>query len=234
MNIINVKRVVKNYREGQRVLRILSDVSLTIGRGEFCALTGPSGSGKTTLMNMIGLLDRPSDGKILINGTDTTVLNADAASKLRSRVIGFVFQSFHLLAHYTALDNVALPLVYAGVGKKERRERAESLLFDVGLADRMYHRPGELSGGQRQRIAIARALVGTPSLLLADEPTGNLDSRAANDIMSMLLHLNETLGLSVIIVTHDPLIAGQCSRKITMRDGRILDDEASERFGMKN
>lgn len=234
MNIINVKRVVKNYREGQRVLRVLNDVSLTIGRGEFCALTGPSGSGKTTLMNMIGLLDRPSDGKILINGSDTTVLNADAASKLRSRVIGFVFQSFHLLAHYTALDNVALPLVYAGVGKKERRERAESFLSDVGLADRMYHRPGELSGGQRQRVAIARALVGNPSLLLADEPTGNLDSRAANDIMSMLLHLNETLGLSVIIVTHDPLMVGQCSRKITMRDGRILDDEASERFGMKN
>lgn len=233
MESIIVKSVFKNYHEGRRVLCVLNDVSLTIRRGEFCALTGSSGSGKTTLMNMIGLLDRPSDGKILINGTDTTVLSADAASKLRSSSIGFVFQSFHLLAQYTALDNVALPLVYTGVRKKERQERAECLLCDVGLANRMYHRPSELSGGQRQRVAIARALVGNPSLLLADEPTGNLDSSAANDIMSMLLNLNKTLGLSVIIVTHDPLVAGQCSRKITMHDGRILDDEASERFDMK-
>ncbi|OSQ48270.1 ABC transporter ATP-binding protein [Thalassospira alkalitolerans] len=234
MDILNVIRVFKQYHEEGRILRVLKDVSLSVGHGEFCALTGVSGSGKTTLMNLIGLLDRPSDGKILINGTDTSVLNANATSEIRSKTIGFVFQSFHLLPHYTALDNVALPLVYAGVGKRQRRRRAERLLFEVGLADRMHHHPGELSGGQCQRVAIARALVGKPSLLLADEPTGNLDSRAAGDVMSMLLRLNSALGLSVIIVTHDLAIAGKCSRRIVMRDGTVCNDESCEYRDMKS
>ncbi len=206
---------------------VLQNVSLSVDSGGFCALTGPSGSGKTTLMNLIGLLDRPTDGNIEIGGTAVEHLTVDQTAELRNRVIGFVFQSFHLLTRYTALENVALPLLYRGVSKVERRNMAITALHKVGLADRMTHRPEELSGGQRQRVAIARALVGDPALLLADEPTGNLDSRTADEVFSLFLKLNVEHGLTVIIVTHDPTIAARCPRRVVMRDGQIVDDDSS-------
>ncbi|MCJ2126314.1 ABC transporter ATP-binding protein [Methylobacterium sp. J-077] len=185
---------------------------------------GASGSGKTTLMNLIGLLDRPSHGEIHLDGVPTAYLRDDDLAVLRNRRIGFVFQAFHLLPRLPALDNVALPLLYRGLGKRLRRARAAEALHKVGLADRASHRPDELSGGQRQRVAIARALVGGPTLLLADEPTGNLDSRAADDIMALFLALNRDLGVTILIVTHDPAVAARCPRRIVMRDGRVLDD----------
>lgn len=231
--MLSIENVRKHFGKGETVVQVLRDVTLHVGRGEFCALTGPSGSGKTTLMNLIGLLDRPSHGTIQIDGMPVEKLSADAAAALRSKVIGFVFQSFHLLPHYTSLDNVALPLVYRGVGKAERRSIAARALQKVSLLDRATHRPGELSGGQRQRVAIARALIGNPSLLLADEPTGNLDSQTADDIMSLFLTLNAKFGLTVIIVTHDPTIAARCPRRIVMRDGQVFDDSTAPLRGIE-
>lgn len=222
--VLNIRNVRKDYGGKGNILPVLRDVSLSVMHGDFCALTGPSGSGKTTLMNLIGLLDRPSSGQLWIDGRSTKNLSANEAAEVRNRHIGFVFQSFHLLPRYTALDNVALPLVYRGVGTNQRRRMAEQALDRVGLSDRLLHRPDELSGGQRQRVAIARALVGKPSLLLADEPTGNLDSQTAAEITSMFLQLNDELGLTVVLVTHDPTIAARCPRRIVMRDGRIEDD----------
>lgn len=223
--MLTINGIRKSYG-GQNPIDVLKGVTVSIEHGDFCALTGPSGSGKTTLMNLIGLLDRPTSGSIRIAGTATEQLSADQAAQLRNRVIGFVFQSFHLLARYSALDNVALPLLYRGVGKMERRTRALAVLNQVGLGDRTLHRPDQLSGGQRQRVAIARALIGNPSLLLADEPTGNLDSATADEIMALFLNLNAELGLTVIIVTHDPTIAARCPRRIVMRDGQVLDDHS--------
>ncbi|THV19850.1 ABC transporter ATP-binding protein [Peteryoungia ipomoeae] len=229
--MLSVDNLRKEYRGGgvgQQVA--LNCVNLHAGHGEFCALSGPSGSGKTTLMNLVGLLDRPTAGRIRILGMPTDDLVDDQIAELRSRYIGFVFQSFHLLPRFTALDNVGLPLIYRGIGKQQRRTMAALALREVGLADRMMHRPDELSGGQRQRVAIARALVGSPSLLLADEPTGNLDSRSAEAIISLLKKLNEERGLTIIIVTHDPQIAARCPRRILMRDGQIVEDSASARL----
>ncbi|PPJ49472.1 macrolide ABC transporter ATP-binding protein [Rhizobium sp. KAs_5_22] len=225
--MLSVRDVSKNCGKGRRTVPVLQNVSLSVDSGGFCALTGPSGSGKTTLMNLIGLLDRPTDGNIEIGGTAVEHLTVDQTAELRNRVIGFVFQSFHLLTRYTALENVALPLLYRGVSKVERRNMAITALHKVGLADRMTHRPEELSGGQRQRVAIARALVGDPALLLADEPTGNLDSRTADEVFSLFLKLNVEHGLTVIIVTHDPTIAARCPRRVVMRDGQIVDDDSS-------
>ncbi|WP_017996113.1 ABC transporter ATP-binding protein [Rhizobium leguminosarum] len=190
-------------------------------------MTGCSGSGKTTLMNLIGLLDKPTAGEIEIAGRKTSGLSNDAAAHIRNRMIGFVFQSFHLLPRYTALDNVALPLVYRGIGKRRRRAMASDALNRVGLTERMLYRPDELSGGQRQRVAIARALVDDPMLLLADEPTGNLDIETAAEILSLFLHLNAALGLTVLLVTHDPTIAARCPRRIVMRDGEVFDDNSA-------
>lgn len=231
--MLAIEDIGKTYGEGKSVVPVLRNVTLNVGRGEFCALTGASGSGKTTLMNLIGLLDRPSHGRIEIDGMSVEKFSADAAAALRSKVIGFVFQSFHLLPSYTALDNVALPLVYRGVGKSERRALAARALQKVGLWERASHRPGELSGGQRQRVAIARALIGNPSLLLADEPTGNLDRRTADEIMSLFLTLNAEFGLTVMIVTHDPTIAARCPRRIVMRDGQVFDDSTAPLRGIE-
>ena len=222
--MIELRRLSKAYGANEGLI-VLRDIGLRIETGEFCALTGASGSGKTTLMNLMGLLDRPTAGDIEIAGMNTSMMSADAIAGLRNRMIGFVFQSFHLLPRYSSLDNVALPLVYRGVGRSRRREMAAESLRQVGLSDRITHRPDELSGGQRQRVAIARALIGGPNLLLADEPTGNLDSRTADEIMSLFLQLNADLGLTVILVTHDPTIAARCPRRIVMRDGRIEDDD---------
>jgi putative ABC transport system ATP-binding protein len=229
--MLSIEHVGKVFGEGPASVSVLNDLSLHVDDGEFCALTGPSGSGKTTLMNLIGLLDRPTSGSIDIAGRPVTRLSADEAASLRRYMIGFVFQGFHLLSRYTALDNVALPLLYHGVDHKERRRRAAIMLRRVGLHDRMAHRPHDLSGGQRQRVAIARALIGKPRLLLADEPTGNLDSRTADEIMSLLSNLNAENGLTIIIVTHDPTIAARCRRRIALRDGRIVDEESQRLNG---
>lgn len=227
--VLTIQNLRKEYSEGRVSQQVALDrINLHVGQREFCALTGPSGSGKTTLMNLIGLLDRPTAGSIRIRGQMTDDLVADQVAELRNRFIGFIFQSFHLLPRYTALDNVCLPLVYRGIGKQQRRAMATLALQEVGLADRMMHRPDELSGGQRQRIAIARALIGKPPLLLADEPTGNLDSRSAEAIMSLFFRLNEELGLTIIIVTHDQQIAARCPRRILMRDGQIVEDSGFE------
>lgn len=225
--ILELQSVRKGYSAANATGHVVLDnIDLRLGYGEFCVLTGPSGSGKTTLMNLIGLLDSPTAGNVRINGLVTDNLVPDKVAELRNSFIGFVFQSFHLLPRYTALDNVCLPLVYRGIGKQERRAMATLALQEVGLADRVMHRPDELSGGQRQRVAIARALVGKPSLLLADEPTGNLDSRSAEDIMTLFFRLNEELGLTIVMVTHDQQIATRCPRHILLRDGQIVEDSA--------
>ncbi|MFS8050681.1 ABC transporter ATP-binding protein [Rhizobium sp. BR 314] len=223
--MLTVKDVSKEFRLGSAVAPVLKDVSLVLAEGEFCALTGPSGSGKTTLMNLIGLMDRPTKGDIAVDGRSTRLVTSDRLAALRNQVVGFVFQSFHLLPHLSALDNVGLPLLYRGVAVRERRQRAAAALDRVGLSERVGHRPCELSGGQRQRVAIARALITKPRLLLADEPTGNLDSQSADEIISLFLELNRSFGLTSLIVTHDASVAARCTRRIAMRDGRVLDDD---------
>ncbi|WP_436828247.1 ABC transporter ATP-binding protein [Sphingomonas sp. DT-207] len=202
---------------------MLQDVTLAVGSGEFCAIVGPSGSGKSTLLNVIGLLDQASSGSLSIDGLPATGCSAHESARLRNRLIGFVFQSFHLLPRLTAWQNVALPLQYRGVQRADQRAAAEAMLARVGLSDRSDHFPGQLSGGQSQRVAIARALVGSPRLLLADEPTGSLDSGTARDIMALLASLNDMLSVTILMVTHDRDLAAACSRRIAMRDGRVLD-----------
>jgi putative ABC transport system ATP-binding protein len=224
--MIELRGIVKRYVLGGETVLALAGVDLFIGRNEYVALIGPSGSGKSTLMNILGCLDSPTEGQYILNGRDTSSLRDDELAAVRNREIGFVFQSFHLLPRQTALQNVMQPLMYRRLGAGERRERAERALAGVGLGDRLDHRPNQLSGGQRQRVAVARALVGEPSILLADEPTGNLDSRTSAEIMALFDALHAA-GQTVIVVTHEPDIAAHCRRTVRVLDGRIVEDRAN-------
>ena len=225
--LIDLKGIEKVYEMEAEDVRALRGVDLGIERGEYAAIMGPSGSGKSTLMNIIGCLDTSSAGTYRLNGTDVSEMNPNELADVRNQQIGFVFQTFNLLARSSAFHNVELPLVYAGARRRERRDRAEAALERVGLADRMDHRPAELSGGQRQRVAIARALVNEPSLLLADEPTGNLDSRTGEEIMGLFDQLHAE-GNTVILVTHEQHVAGHARRSIAILDGLVASDEKRE------
>lgn len=225
--VIEIKDIVKNYKVGTQVVRALRSVSLNIHKGEYVAIMGASGSGKSTLMNLIGCLDTPTSGKYVLNGKDVSSLSDDELADIRNSEIGFIFQVFNLLPRNSALENVMLPLVYAGMRKNERLKRAEATLVDVGLEDRMMHRPNELSGGQRQRVAIARALVNKPSLLLADEPTGNLDSKISEEIMKLFADIHRK-GNTLVMVTHEEDIAKHAHRIIRLKDGEIDSDTINE------
>lgn len=222
--VIQTNDLIKTYKIGEVEVHALAGVSVTINKGEVVAIMGPSGSGKSTLMNLLGCLDRPTSGRYILDGEEVSELDDDQLAGIRNRKVGFVFQSFNLLSRSTALANVELPMRYAGVSK-ERVQRAAEALEAVGLADRMNHKPTELSGGQQQRVAIARALVNHPAILMADEPTGNLDSKSGKEIMDLLLSLNKEHGTTLIIVTHDPTIAAQTQRIIRLKDG-LVEEEA--------
>lgn len=222
--VIQVENLVKIYRTGKVEVRALQGVTFAVFPGEFIAIMGPSGSGKTTLMNILGCLDTPTGGRYILDGVEVSSLRENQLAEIRNRKIGFVFQNFHLLPRLTAFQNVELPLLYAGVPKSLRVRRVQELLERVGLADRMHHRPSELSGGQMQRVAIARALVNNPAIILADEPTGNLDTLSGEEIMAIFQELNEE-GKTIILVTHERDIAQHAKRVIHFRDGRILKNE---------
>lgn len=221
--IINIDKVIKNYYVGNEVIRALRSVNLSIGKNEYVAIMGPSGSGKSTLMNIIGCLDTITAGKYILNSHDVSKLKDDQLAEIRNKEIGFVFQTFNLLPRYTALENVMLPLIYAGISKKERIIRANQVLEQVNLSDRVTHKPNELSGGQRQRVAVARALVNHPSIILADEPTGNLDSKTSFDIMNLFDDIHSK-GNTIILVTHEEDIARCAKRIVRLRDGEIETD----------
>jgi len=221
--LISIDQLARHYVVGGETVRALDGVSFDIRHGEWVAIVGQSGSGKSTLMNLLGCLDTATSGTYRLNGADVETLTDDQLADLRNKEIGFVFQTFQLLPRASALANVELPLIYRGVSRKERRATAEQALRSVGLANRMHHRPNELSGGQRQRVAIARALVGEPSLLLADEPTGNLDSQTGEEIVRLFGELNAR-GHTIILVTHEPRLAARCPRAIKLMDGRVLGD----------
>ena len=222
--LIRTRELVKIYRMGDTQIRALDQVSVDVARGEFVAVMGPSGSGKSTFMNMVGCLDRPTSGQYLLDQKDVSKLAADELAAVRNRSIGFVFQQFNLLARTPAVENVELPLVYAGVEKKKRTEKATAMLERVGLGERAHHHPAQLSGGQQQRVAIARALVTEPLLILADEPTGALDSKTSLEIMALLQALNRQ-GMTVVLVTHETDIARYAGRILVFRDGRVVQDE---------
>ncbi len=224
MNIINIEHISKVYQIGVEVIRALDDVSLRIDKNEYVAIMGPSGSGKSTLMNILGCLDTPTEGVYNFNGVNVSAMSDNQLATVRNKEIGFVFQTFNLLPRSDALHNVELPLIYAGVPSGERKERAREALEGVGLGDRVHHKPNELSGGQRQRVAVARALVTRPSIILADEPTGNLDSKTGNDIMNLFNEIYE-MGNTIILVTHEEDIAEHAARIIRIRDGNIERDE---------
>lgn len=227
MSMIDLKHIRKTYFRGSEELPILKDISLSVELGEFVAIVGPSGSGKSTLMNTIGLLDVPTSGTYTLDGVATEKMKDDELAELRNRKIGFIFQQFNLLPRLTAIENVELPMIYAGFGKKERRERAIEMLDMLGMGARANHRPNELSGGQQQRVAIARALAIGPSLLLADEPTGALDSKTGQEVLELMLELNEK-GNTIVLITHDLHIAEHAKRIVTIRDGVILSDVVNE------
>jgi putative ABC transport system ATP-binding protein len=224
--VIVTRNLQREYQMGTERVRALQGVDMTIRKNEFVAIMGPSGSGKSTMMNLIGCLDTPSEGEYWLNGYRVSELGDDALARIRNKEIGFVFQTFNLLPRASALANVELPLVYAGASSKVRRERAKGALTSVGLGDRMDHKPNELSGGQRQRVAIARALVNNPSILLADEPTGNLDSTTSEEIMNLFKKLHAD-GQTIIIVTHEPDIAAHAHRQIILKDGKVARDTSS-------
>ncbi len=224
--VIDLRNIVKIYQMGKVQVHALRGVSLQVRRGEMLAIMGPSGSGKSTLMNIIGALDTPTQGQYFLEGQDVSRLNDNQLAEIRNKRIGFVFQNFNLLPRLTALEQVELPLIYAGgMSRKERRQRAQEALEMVGLGDRLHHRPNELSGGQQQRVAIARALVNHPSIILADEPTGNLDSRSGAEVMHIFQRLNQEQGITVVLVTHEPDIARHTQRIVHLRDGLIVGDE---------
>jgi putative ABC transport system ATP-binding protein len=219
--VIKIQGLHKTYALDGVTVYALKGVDLTLQRGEYLAIMGPSGSGKSTLMNIIGCLDVPDKGVYFLNGQDVTKMNSDALADIRNRELGFVFQNFNLLARTTALENVETPLIYAGVNKQERRRRALEMLQRLGLGERIYHLPNQLSGGQQQRVAIARALVTRPSLLLADEPTGNMDTTTSMDLLALLAKLNQEDGLTIALITHEADVAAKAQRILTLRDGRL-------------
>lgn len=223
-SLIQIKNIKRDFVLGTEIINVLKGIDLNINKGEYVALMGPSGSGKSTLMNLLGCLDTPTSGSYILNGKDVSIMNDNDFAEIRNKEIGFVFQTFNLLPRTTALDNVALPMVYAGYSKSDRRKRAAEVLTQVNLSDRMDHQPNQLSGGQRQRVAIARALVNNPSIILADEPTGNLDSKTSVEIMKLFgdIHAN---GNTVILVTHEEEIASYAHRVIRLRDGMIETDK---------
>ena len=223
-NVIDIKGITRNFQLGQETVKVLKGIDLIIEKGEYVAFMGPSGSGKSTLMNLLGCLDTPTSGSYILNGADVSTMTDDQLAEIRNKEIGFVFQTFNLLPRTTALDNVALPMIYAGKSKTERNERAAEVLKNVGLADRMDHKPNQLSGGQRQRVAVGRALVNKPSIILADEPTGNLDSKTSVEIMNLFDEIHAA-GNTVILVTHEEDIAEHAHRVIRLRDGVIEKDE---------
>ena len=222
--VIVTENLTKDYHLGRHVVHALRGVSVDVERGEFLAVMGPSGSGKSTFMNLLGCLDTPTQGRYVIDGEDVAGLDRDTLAKIRSRKIGFVFQTFNLLARTSAVENVELPLVYASVPARERRVRARQRLAEVGLANREHHQPSQLSGGQQQRVAIARALVNDPTVILADEPTGALDSRTSLEILALLQGLNRR-GMTIVVVTHEPDVAAHAGRIMNFRDGRLIRDE---------
>jgi putative ABC transport system ATP-binding protein len=226
--LIDIRDITKVYQMGDQQVHALSGVTVGMDRGEYVAVMGPSGSGKSTLMNLIGCLDTPSDGSYVLNGREVAKMTDDELAAIRNQEIGFVFQTFNLLPRTSALQQVELPLVYSGVPRKERRERAKAALAAVGLNDRMHHHPSELSGGQRQRVAVARALVNDPSILLADEPTGNLDSQTGGEIMALFDELNRK-GNTIVLVTHEEDIASHARRIVRLLDGKVRDDKPNER-----
>ncbi|HTP03511.1 MAG TPA: ABC transporter ATP-binding protein [Anaerolineales bacterium] len=226
--VVEARDIVKTYKMGEVEVQALRGASLNIGRGEVVAIMGPSGSGKSTMMNILGCLDRPTSGEYYLDGAAVATLNDDQLASIRNHKVGFVFQSFNLLSRQSALANVELPLRYSGHTNGDRRLRAQAALEAVGLGERIHHRPMELSGGQQQRVAIARAIVNEPAIIMADEPTGNLDSRVGREIMSLLLNLNRESGTTLIIITHDPTIGSQAQRIIRIRDGLVESPEDQE------
>lgn len=225
--VIEIRQITRDFPLGNEVVKVLKGIDLDIDRGEYVAIMGPSGSGKSTLMNLLGCLDTPTSGTYILNGKDASQMGDDELAEIRNKEIGFVFQTFNLLPRTTALENVALPMIYAGYSKTDRTKRAEEVLTNVGLGDRMDHKPNQLSGGQRQRVAVGRALVNKPSIILADEPTGNLDSKTSVEIMNLFDEIHAA-GNTVILVTHEEEIAEHAHRIIRLRDGMVESDERKE------
>lgn len=225
--VIEIRQITRDFPLGNEVVKVLKGIDLDIDRGEYVAIMGPSGSGKSTLMNLLGCLDTPTSGTYILNGKDASQMGDDELAEIRNKEIGFVFQTFNLLPRTTALENVALPMIYAGYSKTDRKKRAEEVLTNVGLGDRMDHKPNQLSGGQRQRVAVGRALVNKPSIILADEPTGNLDSKTSLEIMNLFDEIHAA-GNTVILVTHEEEVAEHAHRIIRLRDGIIESDERKE------